>query len=207
MAVRSLPLALALALVSPVAFAGITGVVQGCSTSNSSACNEVIALNLRPEAAIASTDSALFVGIFPASNGQPQISTGGYFTRSGWKVSSEPLPVLIGRLRAQTARIPIPGGVCGLAKSNNAPAGDYVLLAGWGRANMGMEAGSGLDVAGLLEEARTADPETRAQMLRLIEDYRNAQRRMQIPGGREAMAFTDMRTNRTYWPIKTYNCR
>lgn len=72
---------------------------------------------------------------------------------------------------------------------------------------MGMDDRGGLDVEDLMREAQTSDPETRAQLLALIDDYRGVQQRLNVPGGKAAMAFTDLRANNFFWPIKHYNCR
>lgn len=200
-------LVLAGLLASPLAVAGISGSVQGCSASEVQKCDEVAVLRLQPDATITSTESALFVVIYPSVNGEVQPGVGAYFTRNGWELSGNPKVLTIGSVRQQTARIPIPSGVCGLVAKYKVPAGDYVLMAGWGRTNMGMDEGEGLNIRGLLEEARTADAATRAQINALIQEYRNARQRMQVPNGKEAMAFTDMKSRNSYWPIKNYSCR
>jgi hypothetical protein len=195
----------ALMLCSPIAQAEIVGKVSGCAPSQA-ACNEVLRLALRPEPEVAQTESALFVGIFPLVNGQPAVGAGGYFNGKAWVLSQEPLPAFVGRIPTGPATVQIAGGVCGLVQKNKGPAGAYVLMAGYGRTNMGMAQSSGMDLDDLEREAQTADAETAAQLRALARDYKAAQQRLQVPGGKAAMAFTDMRSARRYWLMSNYTC-
>jgi hypothetical protein len=161
---------------------------------------------LRPEPEVRQTEAALFIGIFPLVNGQPAVGMGGYFNGKGWVASAEPVPAFIGKLPTGPATVQIPGGVCRLVAMNKGPAGAYVLMAGYGRTNMGMAQSSGLDLADLEREAQTSDPETAAQLRGLARDYKAAQQRLQVPGGKAAMAFTDMRSGQRHWLLNKYTC-
>lgn len=195
----------ALLLSSSFAHAEIVGKVSGCGPAQT-ACNEVLRLALRPEPAVAQTEAALFVGIFPLVNGQPAVGAGGYFNGKAWVLSQEPLPAFVGRIPTGPATVQIPGGVCGLVQKNKGPAGSYVLMAGYGRTNLGMAQSAGMDLDDLEREAQSADEETAAQLRALARDYKAAQQRLQVPGGKAAMAFTDMRSAQHYWLLNKYTC-
>lgn len=183
----------------------IVAKVSGCGAASTN-CNESVRMMIRPDADVRDTEAALFIGIFPVVNGQPAVGMGGYFNGRTWVASAEPVPAFVGRLPSGPATVPIQGGVCGLVRKNKGPSGQYVLVAGYGRTNLGMASSPGLDLEDLEHEARTADPETAAQLRKLVRDYQAAQQRLQVPGGKTAMAFTDMRSAQRYWSLNTYNC-
>lgn len=196
--------ALALLLATAPAVAGITGTTKGCPPKVKG-CTEVVTLALRPDPAVANANAALFIGIFPMSNGQPNPTAGGYFDGRAWKPSAAPIPAFTGRIPARPATVRIPGGVCGLVAQHKAPAGEYGVFAGWGRTDAGRAAG-GVDRAELERLVANADPQNAAMLRGLLDEMRQAEQRLAQAGGTTAVAFTDMRANNTFWLISSHQC-
>lgn len=191
-------LAVAGLLAGPAQAVTPVGEVSGCSTGT---CDQTVRVRLGPT----SVRSSLFVAIVGMdATGSPDLTRAGWFDGRAWKAGGMPVAAWTGALdRLRTATVAIPGGVCGLAAANGAPAGTYAIIAGMGRITVG--AGD-MDEADIEARIRQSPPEIAEQYRRSLEQYRAAKARLARYNAGDSAAFTDMRSQRTYTVIQQYQC-
>lgn len=185
--------------------AASTGIVAELSTcpEGRRGCSDNLAFMV-DRAVEQAGNTALFVGILAISNGEPNPGIAAWFDGRQWAVGM-PTPMSTGRHRAsQVQRVSLPGGVCAMAKSANAPAGAYGVYVGWGAVNRGVQ--DDLDVAEVRRVMASADPETSATLAALLRDYAEANERVSKYDASGASAFTDMRRRNTFQNVRTFNC-
>lgn len=188
--------ALAMAVASIPAHAAISGKVEGAS----------VRLQLAPSQSEQAKEMAMFVAIYPLIGGQPATAVGGYFNGRAWIPSSAPVPAYVGRLRAQTATLPLTGEVCSMVKAAGGPEGPYGIYAGWGGTDLDLGQGvSEADVQEAIDLAGGEDENT-AQLRQLLTEYQAAAQKLQQSNNKSAIAFMGMQNAGSFWKIHQFNC-
>lgn len=166
-----------------------------------------VRVGLKPGVSDVQTTSALFITVMAMSaTGQPNPQIGGYYTpKDGWQMGT-PMPAWVGVLSRKVATVPFPdGGVCGLVRQVKGPAGIYGMYVGWGSLPDQSSTDDDETMQLLRKElATTEDPQMRAKMEELSEQY--SQAKSKAAGQSGVVALSNMVKAQTYWNVASFDC-
>lgn len=202
--IRPLVWALVAALCASPATAAIHGTVTAAQCTSSS-CRTVVDMTVDP-----GTDrdqpGAVFLGVFPMLNAEPDYRLGGYYTGREWAVGGQPQPFYRGPLLRARQRVTIDGGLCPRIASAGGQPGQYAVAAGYAVATTTVGQLHAQFETMKREVATVEDTEARAQANDMLAKYEAALATLQGPGTDDTLLVANMMQSGTRWVLGTVVC-